>query len=263
MKLSASAAWDATASFFRRHGGLVIALALAFFALPSIVGAAVLGPAPVLASGMPDPADAGRRLPFQMVSLLCSTFGALTICRLVLSGGLSVGEAIRATARDWPAVLGLTGFLLLVTLVSSLPLVLTQSGQAAAGGLLSLVILPIAILLFSRLFLIQPAIAHQGGLFAGLRTSWRVSKGNGIRIFLVALVAALVILLLNYACTVLFGSLGALLGGVTGTPATGAFLATTLTSLVFAAAVGVLTVMICEIYRQLFREPQAGAATGA
>jgi hypothetical protein len=157
-----------------------------------------------------------------LVSLLGLSAIAVTWHRHVLLGEPLVGRMAPVNTR----VLKYLALGVLVSLLAALPgFVLLTATSATLGteGLLSSVALfaaaMVAILIFARLQLVFPGTAV-GDPAAGLAGSWRLTRGNGIRLLSGILVTVLPVL----AAVLLAQLLGALFHAI-GADKFGAFLA--------------------------------------
>ena len=256
MKLSASAAWDATTDILRRHGGLVFTVALAFFALPPILATPFTSNMPAMTGDVAQAqAQVLRASPFLLAILLLSVLGSLVIYTLVLRPGTSVGEAIGHGVRRLLPAVGVAALLLLGGLLITIPFAALSAGSATSGNpvlaLLALLLIPVVIYLFVRLFAAQISVADGRNPIDALRHSWALTRGNVARIFVLLLVVAVVGFIIVLATNFVLGSLVRLLGNALGGPTTGPFLAAILSSIVSAVITGVLLVLLAQIYRQL------------
>lgn len=262
-RLSASAAWDATSAFMKRHSGMVFALALAFSALPPIIAFAFLGETLVPPAGAAmTPEQMTRLLPANLLFLLIGLVGSLSIFTLVLRPGTSVGEAIGRALRRLPAAIGQLILLALLGSLLALPIVLfaglgvlgVESGGPAPNPallLLPLLLLPVIVYLLIRLFLGQVAVADGAGPVDGLRRSWELTAGNAGRLFGFLLVVGLLFLVVYFALTFVVGALAQIVGGAIGGEGTGTFLALVVGAIISALLSAVLSVLYAQIYRQL------------
>lgn len=266
-KLSASKAWEDTTRFLRAHGGLVFAVALALLALPSIIAAPWLTPLQErMTAGTLRSEELLGYAPVFLVILLVSLIGTLAIYTLALRPAVSVGEALRhGVGRLLPA-LGVTILIGLIfgvlAALLSIPLALgaAASGTAAPGAsaLLLLLLVPVAIYLFARVYLAQVAVVDGRGPISALKTSWALTRGNVGRLIVLLLVVFIVAGVVYLAGTFIFAGLLAVLGNALGGPSLGQFLAAIVTNILSAILTAVIVVLVAMVYRQL-----AGEAAGA
>jgi len=148
----------------------------------------------------------------------------------------TLGDAFGVGGRRFLSVLGaslvqgllLTGLLavgLVVLLFGALTLDL---GLMCGGGLLVLVLLPVAIYVAIALSLYAPAIVVEGrSAIAGLRRSWELTRGRRLTLFLVLLVLGLMTAAISVAVSLPFafvpGEIGPEIGGVIATAITGSW----------------------------------------
>lgn len=256
-KLSLSKAWDETRAALGADGKLYVAIALALIALPATIygtmePAALLGGAP----------QGGSPQIVFLVVMLINLLGRLALSRLALRPA-SVGEAIGASARRLPAVVG--AFLIFLVpfiagLTPFLPQVMANPQSPPPGPLLiSTFIIILAFILGVRLALplVPLAAAEAGGPLTLLKRGWRITSGNWWRlaVFLFAFFIASVLTV--RAIGYVIGGAVILAAGRLEPMALSSLILAAVLALVGAAFTTVFSVMLARIYVQL-AAPAAG-----
>jgi len=211
-RLSFSRAWEETRAILKRDGRLIWPLGLMTLVLPQLLIATVVGP-----TGMTDMSQDAQRassLGFLLALLLVAwaRFGGLTaIAQLTLRSDERVADALRSGLKRGPAVLGAT-LLVLLPLVLLLAPVLMSAGQqqqpTLGSALIFLVGLVLGIVALSRLqFAIAIAAAEGGGPIRLLSRSWKLTRGNALRLLGFVLLFVALLLIVSIALSSVFGSL--------------------------------------------------------
>ena len=232
MKFSYSAVWNDTVALLRAHGALIAALAGVFIFLPALLIAQFVPQNETPAATVVEAVAAGREYllanwHWLLLQTLLNIVGTIAILTLVFArSGTSVGQAIAHGFTLLP-------FFFLASILANI----------AIGIGLVLLIVP-GLYLIGRLAPLGPVIVaeQEKNPIAAIRRTFEVTKGNGWRVlglvFLVALAAAILALVVNMLLGILFTliagqELGALLARIVEA-ATGAALATLLV-LLYAA----------------------------
>lgn len=168
----------------------------------------------------------------------------------------TVGEALKVGARYFPTYIGAQ---LLVSVVLGLlillPIAVGAGVSVGAGVLVGLIALVGFCYLFTK-FMLSPAviaIEHEGNPLTALGRSWRLTKGNSVRIFLFMLLMLLAIGLVGGVFSMIVGLVFAL-----GGPETALIGQGIVSALVNAVFVTLFLGLLAAIYRQL-----AGASPAA
>ena len=254
--LSISAAWDESKAILAHDGRLLMTVALALVALPSVVNG-LLNPA-----GM-----TGNSAPWhELVAFLASIIalaGQLALIRLALGPSITVGGAVAHGFARLPiyfvAVLLLVIALFLIAIPSVLllaalgvPLDAKPLQMSAPVGLIALVYLAIAMFLGVRLIL-SPAVAsaENAGPIAILKRSWQLTGGQFWQLlgFLLVFLVGSIILLIAVGSA--FGVAISLLLGAIQPMSVAALVLALVQALVSTAISTVFAVMIARIYLQL------------
>lgn len=266
--LSIGKAWEETAAFLGREARLVVPVALATFALPSVLAG----------WAMPDnatPGDGGMTgLLLLLLVLLAVMVGQMTIVLLALGWKGSVGEAMRkAVGRLW--------VLLAASLIVFLPLCLfaviaigtvlagagiTDPAQLTAESMAKVpnigwVILLLGVVLTfigTRLFPMSAvAAAESAGPIAVIRRAWGLSRGNFWRLLALLLLLLAAALVLDRAATSVVGLLATIVAGEPRPFNLSALLVALASGLVGAAVSTVSASMVGRVYAQLTDQPAA------
>ena len=275
MKFDSNRAWKEATSAIAANRDVLLALAGVFFLVPSLAFNLLF---PQQQAEMPVPERSGapsgeamaevlqqmqqmhtEALPWVMPMAIFQAVGTLAILTLFTDHSRpTVGEAIR---RGLGGVLTYFGSQIL--LAFGLAIVGgVLIGVAAATGSAMLMVLAVGIVIVGALYaavktsLVAPVIAVEGqrNPVAVLQRSWRLTKGNSVRIalfYLLLLVAFLVIMMIVSA---ILGIVLALLAGQEGAQIGAAVIS----SVLGAAMTLYFVAIIASIHRQL-AGPSAGA----
>ncbi len=258
MKLSIGKAWDETSAFLGREARLVAPVALATFALPSIlVNWASAGGNAANGSGV-----------LMVFVLLAVLVGQMTIILLVNGWQGSIGQAMGTAIRRLPVLLaGLVIVFLPVMMVGGIALgvVLVGAGisdpaTVAPEALVKLpgvawiflLIVLAAIFLGVRMFQASAVAASEKvGPIALIKRSWGLTRGAFWRLLALFLLLMLIGLILNAAVTTVVGSIATLAAGEPRPFNTSALLIALATGLVGAMVSTVSAMMVGRVYAQL------------
>lgn len=261
-RLSISAAWEETRAILARDGGLLVTVALALVALPSVLSSLV-NPSGMNAMASPMWAD--------LVTFICSVValaGQLALVRLAIGPSITVGAAIGHGLRRMPIYFVAVLILLFGLFVIAIPIVfalgamgvplntrpLPMSMPVVLGSLLFFAI----IFFFAvRLLMSSPvASAEDVGPIAILKRSWRLTAGNWWPLFgfLVIFLIGAIILLMAVGSAV--GAVVVLLLGQPQPMSAAALIIALVQSLFSALVTTLFAVMLARIYVQLSGEAQ-------
>ena len=265
MKLSIGTAWEETSAFLGKEARLVTPVALATFALPSmLVGWAFPGGGPTNAGG--------GGLLLLIAVLLVTMIGQMTIVLLVLGWSGSVGQAMAKAAQRVPTLFGAA---LIVFLPLSLIAVIGLGVALASAGVtdpatltpkallaipsvwwISLLVALLVIILMVRLFPMSAVAAKEAiGPIKLLRRSWALTKGNGGRLLVLLLLLGIGGFILNAAVTMVAGSFAVLAIGAPKEFNLAALVVALVGGLVGALVSAVSAAMIGRVFAQLSVEP--------
>jgi hypothetical protein len=255
-RVSFTEVWDRARGFIAKEWSLLVPVALAWFAVPTML----------LSIIMPQPKSLGEPLPngpwmlwFVPVFLL-SIFGSMTLAAMTLVPAVSVGEALRRALARLPTALGALGLLIVAMLFLSLVLGLLASIAAAIAGWGETGALPLAtMLLFAgslvvavRLAVLWPAVIDgEQGPFVAVRRSLTLTMGKFWRLFGLLLLAVAVTMLLTLATRLAGGSVLLILGDLVGSAALGIGLANALNAIVLSFWLMMVAVYVAFLYRAL------------
>ncbi len=277
MQFDSNRAWREATASANANREVLLAVAGVFFLLPGFASVMFLSDfqADMLAN-LGNPAAAKRIMAgmtgpvvgFALVSFILQSLGYLAMLALLTDRARpTVGEALGSAIRALPAVIGaallfFAGYFLAVVVFAML-----AAGLGSVGGLGALVavlvLLFVAAMVYSmvKLSLILPVIVIDNvhNPVAALVRSWRLTKGNSLRLFVfylllsvVYLVVVMVIGMISMALVALFagqGKVSLLIGGL-------------VSGVIGAAASVLLTAILAAIHRQLAGpSPEAIGAT--
>ena len=198
MKFDLDTAWKDTTRLLRDNFGLLAVVAGVFYFLPYLMALLWVPGLMELTAGQFDPnSDEMQAMMNEMMTdywwallLLGIVQGIGFLAMLALLGrrtNPTVGEALQTGAKSVPSYLAatlLTGFAiaLVVIVLIAIPLAIGSSALAVLGGILALVA---SLYLFTKFALVGPVIGIEQVLnpVAALGRSWRLTKGNSVRLF--------------------------------------------------------------------------------
>jgi hypothetical protein len=245
MSLSLATAWDETAALAKREAARIFPAAFLLLALPAAILRAI---APVTAPGrLP---ESGLWLLLVPAVLAASLIGALSICRLALIPGESMGAALRGGLRGSLPLLGAA----LIAGAAGLLLVAAAILLAAAlGSILPVLAALIAfVFVWVRLILLTPvAAAEPAGPLRLIRRGWALTSGSFWRLLGALLVTAILSLVALIAAGAI-GGIAVRLAAGQPQPGTLALLLVLWVSALLQTAIGgFFTVFLARLYAQL------------
>ncbi len=258
MKLSIGKAWEETAAFLGREARLVAPVALATFALPSVLAK--------WAFPQGGPSNGGGLI--MLLVLIVVLIGQMTIILLVNGWRGSIGQAMGSAARRLPSLIGAMVLVFLpIAIIATLalggtlasagitdPTTLTPEILAQMKGFLWIVLfLSVAMIVLGvRLFPISAIAASEaGGPIAILKRSWQLTRGTFFRLLALVLLLGIVALVLDSAVTAVVGSVVAVAAGEPRAFNTAALIVALASGLVGAIVSTVSAAMIGRVYAQL------------
>lgn len=255
MKFSMSDAWRDATAMMSANREVLLVIAGIFFLLPSLAMAfAVPG---LQESMMADPTMATDAL----MDIYASWWWLLAIVLLAqLVGYLAMLALLRDTTRPTVAEAmktGLSGVLTaigmylvlgLAALAISLVLGLLLAAIPALGAVAVLAALIAGIYVMVKLSLAMPVIAIEkvGSPIRAIARSWRLTRGNSLRLFLFYLLLVIVYLVISTVIAAVLGLLFALLGGSTAMVLNGL-----VSSILSCVLTVVFVAVIAAVHRQL------------
>lgn len=236
--------WEGTLAHLRALVSVLVPLAAAFWFLPQLVFARLLGDS-TPAEWFEGP-GALRSVVVLGIVLLASIIGQLSVSALALGsfGPATVGETLKEASGRLPAALA-------ASLIQGI----------AFGFGLVLLILP-GLYLLGRLWLVVPLIvAETRDPLDAVRRSWELTRGRGLQMMGFVAIMLTGVLLLTLAASGLASGVGALLSLALGTPEQGWGLSRWLVELVNTAVSAglalLLALFVAEVYRALKAAPPA------
>lgn len=277
MKFNGSLAWQEGMAAIGANRSVLIPVAGVFFLLPALASVWFMSDVQMaLMNSLESPEKAKRVIESigagtwltGLVSTLLQFAGFMALLSLFRDDGRpTVGEAIGSAITSLPTliaaiIISFLGFFLATTLVFGLVAILAAAAPPI-GFVLALLASGVMVYIPVKLSLTMPVIVIErvGNPVSALARSWRLTKGNSLRLF-----GFYVLLLIGYvvASLVAVSVLGVLLGVGQFTsdslvPGSAALIAMGLISGLIGAAVSVLfSAILASIHRQL-----AGPSTGA
>lgn len=266
-RFSPSAGWDDVRAQFARHRQALVALAGAFFLLPTLAFS-YFGPLDAFTQLGPDPAPEeawaaiGPLVPWILVFAVVQMIGQLAVLAAITRSG-TVGEAIRVGFMR-------IGYLILANIVffflamAAMLVAIAILGVLAAvggpiGGAISFVgaILVMGLYLYLYVRFLLPAVLlvaqEARSPFVVLSRSWAITRGNAFPIAVFYLIVVVVFLVALLAAS--FG-VGLVLGlaGLDMTPGgAGASIMAVVNGAISAIGSVIFLLMQLAVYRQLAR----------
>lgn len=266
-KLDMGRAWTQTTGLIGSNRDTIGAIAGLFFFLPSMAAAIFVpelaNPAPAAGPSGADPDAAMQALMAQMsavyaenwpllLALLVVQFiGSMALLALLSDrGNPTVGEALTTAFRSIPSYLGAQLLSALgAGLVIGLPFGLIAAFAPPAVTVLAMfVVIALIFYLFTKFSLIAPVIAIEGerNPVSAIMRSWRLTKGNSLRILLFLF---LLMFTIGIIATLVSAVLGLVLSAI-GEPVTTIGI-DVVSGLVNAVVTVVFLVVTAAIHRQL------------
>lgn len=263
MTLSIGQAWEETSAFLSKEARLVAPVALATFALPTVL-ADWAYPGGTAGSG------AGWLL---VLVLLVVLVGQMTVVLLVNGWRESIGEAMGKAARRLPIlVAALIIAFVPVAIIATLaiggtlvsagidnPAAVTPAALAKLPGFLwaVLILTILFVILGVRLFVASAVAVSEGvGPIALIKRSFHLTAGNFWRLLALVLLLGLVALILDSVVTMVVGSVATLAMGEPKAFNTSALIVALASGLIGALVSTVSAAMAGRVYAQLTK-PEA------
>jgi hypothetical protein len=268
MTFDSNQAWRDAAAVLKRGRSLYWPIAGVFFWVPAIVGSYFIGDIQqkLFAELGNEAAMArlaqlygGRIAMIAILSFLAQAVGYLALAKLMAGRDKpTVGQALVGALRALPSFAGATllffmGYLVLWIALAILGQVLAASGGAMAARLLSVPLLLAAIYTALRLSAVLPVIAieRRYNPVAALARSWRLTKGQTLRLLLFFMLLGIAYVIGMFVATILLG--GPVIA-VLGQGPEGMLAAAAVSGLLGAAVSTILTAVLVANWRQLSGE---------
>ncbi|KPP88937.1 hypothetical protein SAMN04515621_2789 [Erythrobacter sp. HL-111] len=217
-------AWNDAMALLSANFGVIATVVGLFYFLPQFA-VAILAPGTMEQGEVDLPDDATPEMvieamsaafqeaytenwPFLLLTVLLGYVGALAVLALLRRGGNpTVGEALRAGAIGTPSYFA-TQILFAIGagLVFGLPVALVAAVAPIGAAFLALLLLVVLVYAAFKLILVPAVIGIESELnpFAVIARSWRLTKGNTLRIFVFLVLLFIVITLITVIVTLVF-----------------------------------------------------------
>ena len=232
IKLDMGAAWNEAMALLSANFGVIATVVGLFYFLPQFA-IALLAPEMSQTATTDLPPDASPEMvvealnatlqeayadswPYLLLTVIFGYVGALAVLALLRRGGNpTVGEALKAGAVGSPSYFATQVlFAIAAGLVIGLPVALLATVAPVAAALLALVLVVALVYAAFKLMLIPAVIGIEGTLnpFAVIARSWRLTKGNTLRIFVFLVLLFVVITIITVIVTLVFTLVFAAMG---------------------------------------------------
>lgn len=262
MKFDMSAAWNEAMRLVGANKDVLFVIAGVFFFLPNVafmlLFAGDMAAIEATQAANPDPEAVGAA----MMAFYASVWWVLLLVALVQGVGMlglltllsdrarpTVGQALATGAKlllPYIAAQVIITFLLAAIFV--VPFAIGAAAGAVTGILVGIVAVAVLAYVFTKLMLVSPVIAIERvtNPFAAIARSWRLTKGNSLRLFFF-------VFLIGVALIVVGSVLGMIVGVVFafGGPESALIGQSLVSSLVNALFVTLLLAVLAAIHRQL------------
>lgn len=273
MKFDMSAAWNETARLLSANRQVLPIIAGVFFFLPSLAYGLIfdghMAPIEAAQAGDPDPGEMFRAMVgvfselwwLMLITSLVQWFGTLGMLVLLTDRGRpTVGEALGTGAKLMLPYLGVQILVSCILGIALLfPFAAGASAGPAAGVLVGLVAAVVLAYLFTKFLLVSPVVAAERVInpLAVLGRSWRLTKGNALRLFTFVLLLAVGFMVVAIVASIVAGLILALAGSEVAR--VGDAIVSSLVSALFTA---IFVTTLAAIHRQLAgRSPETVSET--
>ncbi|SNS25444.1 hypothetical protein SAMN06295912_103130 [Sphingomonas laterariae] len=256
MALSITAAWDDARAFVARERALLVPLGLTLLVVPSAL-AEILAP-----QASADGVESGPWMLALPILFLCTLVASLTVTRLALGGGVSVGEALHNAVRRMPVAIGSSLVLAVAALAAFMPIAPLLPAPGAVpqvGGATALVLMLYMTALLAgvfflgiRLLLVNVVIVSEPvGVIAALKRSFALTQGHFVKLAAVLVLFAAASLLIGGAVQLAGGVVLLGAGKLLGMEAIGRLLLALVSGAVSATLSIYFVATLTMIYRQI------------
>ena len=266
--LSIGRAWEETSAFLRREMRLIMPVALALFAVPTLL-AGWISPS----TGQAQAGGPGWLI--TLIVLIAAMMGQMTIAGLAVGWSGSLGSAIsRAFARVWGMLaaamiaflpLAVVAVLILAIILGSAgltdPAQLTPEAMMRAPGITIFLVGLLLVFLFlgARLFPMSAiAFCDTSSPFALLGRAWRMTNGHFGRLLAVLLLFLIAAAVVSGAVTAVIGSAATVAIGEIRPFSLSALLVALFEGAISAALSAISAAMVGRIYVQLSGPERVG-----
>jgi hypothetical protein len=255
MKFSMSEAWNDATAMMSANREVLLVVAGIFFLLPSLaVALAIPG---VQESMMADPENASAAITevyanwwwLLILVVLAQLVGYLAMLALLRDTSRpTVGEALKTGLAGLLPAIGV--YLVIAVAIAAVGIVIALLATVSPplGILVVLLAMIVGVYAMVKLSLTWAVIAIDkvSNPLGAIARSWRLTKGNSLRLFLFILLLALVYLVVSIVVAAVLGLVFALAG-----PSTAALLNGIVSGLIGAAFTVVFVAVIAAVHRQL------------
>lgn len=262
MKFDMTAAWSEAMRLIAANRQVIAVVAGVFFFLPYLVFMLMFSnqmeALEASQAGNPDPEAMGQA----MMSFYGEIWWVILVAAVIQGIGMlgllalltdrrrpTVGEALKIGAKLFLPYFGAQLLIsLLFGLMVLIPIAVGAAVSVAAGVLIGLVALVASLYLFTK-FLLMPAviaIEHEANPIAALGRSWRLTKGNSVRIFLFVFLLFVAVIVVGGVLSMIVGLVFAL-----GGPETALIGNAVVSGLINAVFYVIFLAVLAAIYRQL------------
>lgn len=266
MRFDSNSAWREATASVAANRDVLAALAGVFFLLPGLVSVIVFGDAQAeLLENLQRKDGAGKLLAemsgtmiaFGLISFVLQSLGYLALLALLTDRSRpTVAEALRLAVRALPTVVGaallfFVGYMAAVTVLVAVAGGLAQAGgPGAVLGLGAIAVIVGVVYAMVKFSLILPVVIVERCFnpVQALARSWRLTKGNSLRLFGFYLLLAIVYFVIVMVTTMIAMALAVT---IAGQGKLSLFIGGVVSGVVGAAASVLLIAILAAVHRQL------------
>lgn len=262
MKFDMSAAWNETTRLLSANRQVLLIIAGVFFFLPSLAFGLMfdqlIAPIEAAQADNPEPGVMFRAMIgvfselwwLMLLTTIIQWFGTLGMLVLLTDPGRpTVGEALKTGAKLLLTYLGVQILVsCILGIVLLFPFAAGASAGAGAGFVVGLVAMVLLAYLFTKFLLVSPVVAaeRESSPLAALGRSWRLTKGNSLRLFAFVVLLSLAFVVVAIVASIVVGLMLALAGSEIATVGDAI-----VSSLVTALFTAIFVTALAAIHRQL------------
>lgn len=232
VKLDMGGAWNDAMALLSANFGVIATVVGLFYFLPQFA-VALLAPEMSQTATTDLPPDASPEMvmealnatfqeayadnwPYLLLTVIFGYVGALAVLALLRRGGNpTVGEALKAGIFGAPSYFATQVlFAIGAGLAIGLPVALVAAFAPVAAAVLAFLLVVVLVYAAFKLILIPAVIGIEGALnpIAIIARSWRLTKGNTLRLFVFLLLLFIVITIITVIVSLVFGLVFAAMG---------------------------------------------------